>query len=203
MLVNRGDDGDFRTRIVGRLTRVKSNRDAMALNAELEEIVILFNRHYGVPVTIPSTINGIRCFMQPKKGNSCKPGHTIISRNLCRYEPGTEKDGADPTFMEGVYDDLHQYCCVYAPDREPKLRKSLANTSISGVEHSVVSILGTMPEHYPTWFHSEPVIPNPPTPGQLAAMVRRVPDSLATYMQPSPPRHFANNVGEHLERAIG
>lgn len=123
MLVDRGDNGDFKTRVIGRLTRVTKDSDARILDLPSSSLVILFNRIYGVSVPLPEQLYGIPCFAMPDKGMEGRVESLHISETLCEYEAGVEC--ASMLSKVGVYDDLLKYAEVVRPSK----KFDLTNTS--------------------------------------------------------------------------
>ena len=107
LLLNRGDDGDFKTRVIGRLTRITRAQDSSILGLPIGQAVILFNRIYGVNVQLPTTLNGIPCFRQRYKGDTGSDVK-LISEYLINYEVGIEaaRDIFAGHGNDDAYDDL-------------------------------------------------------------------------------------------------
>jgi hypothetical protein len=108
LLVNRDEQGKFKTRIVGRVTRITILEDSRALKLPIGTKIILLNRTYGVDVKVPKEIAGIPCFQQLQKQQSTDDHTVRISSILARFEIGSEKAGLNSEMNDYrfSYDDL-------------------------------------------------------------------------------------------------
>jgi hypothetical protein len=104
MLVNRGANGDFRTRVIGRLLRLSTDDAWRHGLTSADRYAIVFNRIYGVDVALPNKIHDIPCFSQRQRHQDVR-GFSHLSTSVAMQNIETRK--SDYGWQENhVYDDL-------------------------------------------------------------------------------------------------
>lgn len=114
LLIDRSPSGMIKSRSVGRVVRVTRANDSIALGVAKGTVVILFNRPYGIQVTLPDMLEGIPCFQQAGP-DYCGGDRVEISLDLIRYEVGTERIGEDPNDDDKIWDDLSERQNILKP----------------------------------------------------------------------------------------